>query len=107
MSDRAVPHIPSELIEQVLEGNCLLFVGAGISLGTHGQKGFPSESTLATKIAKRLGRSIDSHVPIDLQQIAHEYELERGRQALNQLLKDTFEDLTIQPLRTHRAIAQL
>jgi len=42
--------IPRNLIEQIRRGNCVLFVGAGISMG---EGGLPSGGQLARELAER------------------------------------------------------
>ena len=42
--------IPKNLVEQLCKGNCVLFVGAGISMG---QGGLPGGGQLAQKLAQR------------------------------------------------------
>jgi hypothetical protein len=42
--------IPKNLVEQLCKGNCVLFVGAGISMG---QGGLPGGGQLAQELAQR------------------------------------------------------
>jgi hypothetical protein len=91
--------IPIELIEQVANGNCVLFAGAGISVGTHGQRGLPSGSDLAQALATRCGYTGSD---LSLPRVAQYYELENGRQALVEFITNEIADPQIAPLFIHQ-----
>lgn len=96
--------IPIELIEQLDRGNCVLFAGAGISVGTHGQRGLPSCGDLALALARRCGYTGSD---LSLPRVAQYYELEKGRPALVEFITDRIIDPQIAPLFAHKLITQL
>lgn len=91
--------IPIELIEQAQRGNCVLFVGAGISVS---QNGLPSGAQLAEELAHRCGyREQDMSLP----KVAQHYEMMLGRQALISYLCDRLDSPRYKPSDAHRVIA--
>ena len=123
MADRNEITIPEDLIEQIYKGDCVLFTGAGISKGTHGQKGLPDASQVARELALRAdfctagacwnydeerGRCRwDSGCVAPFATVTQHYEQERGRQALISYVRDQIDVPGLGPLRAHRLIAEL
>ena len=96
--------IPHELLQQISRGNCVLFLGPSISVGTSKEHGLPSAEILAKDLAKRCEYpEVDFH----LAKVAQYFELEKGRQALLQYVMDMINDYRYSPLRAHRLIARL
>ena len=90
--------IPIELIEQVAKGNCVLFAGAGISVGTHGQRGLPSGGELAQELAERCGYAEPA---LSLPEVTQYYELVSGRNNLVTFIRDRLDDTGLTPLSAH------
>lgn len=122
MAEKAV-EVPRALIEQIQTGNCVLFVGAGISLGTHGQRGLPGGVQLARELARRadfctLGRCWnldedrrscrwDSGCVVSLPTVAQHCVQEWGRRSLVAYVCDRLDAPALKPLQAHRLIAAL
>jgi hypothetical protein len=113
----------TDLFSELRRGRVVLFTGAGISLGTHGQMGLPSASELTREMALqsdfcRAGRcwnfdgarefcAWDTGCVNDYPRVAEHYAELFGRPALVQCLRDQIELPGLRPLLTHAAIAQL
>lgn len=114
---------PMDLISQLRAGQVVLFAGAGISLGTHGQRGLPSAAELTRALAIEadycragLCRDYDddkgrcawpSGCLTSYSVAAEHYAERRGRPALLDFLRKQIDIPDLKPLRTHRAIARL
>jgi len=75
--------IPSELIDEIQRGNCVLFLGAGVSFDA----GMPSSQQLI----RALGYDPNT---VSLPTAAQRFEDERGRTALGNVVKREFEVAT-------------
>lgn len=96
--------IPIELIEQLANGDCVLFVGAEVSIDTSLQRKLPSWSELAQALALHCNYTgLDRSLP----RIAQYCELEKGRQELVKFITEKIADPQIGFLVTHKLIAQL
>lgn len=111
------------LLSELREGKVVLFAGAGISLGTHGQAGLPSAVELTRSLAleadfcqkgqcwnydrKRGQCAWESGCVNSYPDVAEHYAEQKGRPALLSLLRDRIDVPGLQPLRTHQAIARL
>jgi hypothetical protein len=122
----AVPassHRSRDLISDLAQGRAVVFAGAGISLGTHGQRGLPSAADLTRELALesdfcQAGRcwnydsnrrrcNWDSGCVNSYPEVAEHYGEQLGRPALVAFLRDRIDLPGLKPLRTHRAIARL
>lgn len=116
-------HQSRDLLSDLRDGQVVLFVGAGISLGTHGQQGLPSAQALTRALALeanfcRLGQcwnrnpdSGDCNWPAgclsSYSEAAEHYAEQMGRAALTSFLQKHISVPGLKPLRTHQAIACL
>jgi hypothetical protein len=112
-----------DLISELRHGEVVLFAGAGISLGTHGQQGLPSASELTRMLALeadfcRLGQCWNFNQSLaccnwttgcvgSYSEAAEHYAEQLGRSALLSFLRRHIEIPGVRPLRTHQAIARL
>ncbi len=112
-----------DLIAELRDGQVVLFAGAGISLGTHGQKGLPSAQQLTRELALaadfcRAGKCWnfdhqtcrcrwDSGCVSLYTEVAENYAERLGRPALLAFLRERIDPPGVQPLRAHHAIARL
>lgn len=90
--------IPEPLVDEILRGNCVLFVGAGVSLDA----GMPS--------SRRLVRALGHGPRTSLAVAAQRFEEERNRNALEQTICREFERANefLQPQKaSHRFIANI
>ncbi len=88
-------------LERALDGNAVLFLGAGFSLGATNSRGEPFE--LASKFANRLASMIDVSIPAELQDVAEEFRRVRGEAALMHEVIKSFRATVVQ--KHHSAIA--
>lgn len=105
--------IPPDLVQQVARGNCVVFVGAGLSAGA----GLPGWWTLLKRLLEHL-KSLPDHDPIttkiiekqlnndQLLDVARDLRQELGRDVFNQQLQQILTPKT-GPLETHRLISKL
>ena len=122
MEPESVHHQRSrDLIAELQDGQVVLFAGAGISLGTHGQRGLPSAEELTRDMALsadfcRAGGCWNYDVQearcrwttgcVSLYtEVAENYAERMGRPALLSFLRDRIDAPWLEPLRAHRAIA--
>jgi hypothetical protein len=74
-------HIPQELLDDILKGECVLFLGAGISM----ESGMPSSGQLVSALGEDPGR-------VGLPEAAGRYERAQGRRALGKRIKEEFDN---------------
>lgn len=99
--------LPAELVESFQRNDAILFLGAGLSIGT----GLPG---WADPI-RPLSESVGAHWPSDeadltadrLIAVAQHYANQRGRHALIQHMRDALDTTGVQPTPVHRLIASL
>ena len=112
-----------DLIEEVRNGQVVLFAGAGISLATHGQQGLPSAQMLTRAMALeadfcRAGQCWNFNETLGqcnwddgcvgfYADVAEHYAERLGRPALMSSLRRWIDPPGLAPLRAHRAIARL
>ncbi len=89
------------LEEALLAGECVLFIGAGLSRGA----GFPDWSELVARLAGHLG--IKPHDRLDYLDLAQWYVEHFNRDTLSGLIRDTFSDPTRQPTLAHYLLMSL
>lgn len=124
MESESVRHQRSrDLIAELQDGQVVLFAGAGISLGTHGQRGLPSAQELTRELALsadfcRAGGCWNYNAQdarcgwksgcVSLYtEVAENYAERLGRPALLSFLRDHIDAPGTRPLRAHCAIARL
>src|SRR5262249_13901130 len=93
--------VPEELATALASGQCVLCIGAGVSLGTNG---VPSGRELAQDLAKSVGY-IDEN--LTLPHVAQYYEMVAGRHALTSFLVGKISDSRLTPQLSHKLIATL
>lgn len=92
--------IPPELVEQINEGNCVLFVGATLS----GAAGLPDSRRLGKMLADAADYPRHDEA---LPRIAEAYEQVKGRHELISFLVREISDQEVAPAEGHRIIARL
>ena len=90
--------IPQELSEEMRDGNVVLFIGAGLSIGA----GLPGWGALICPLAERIGYEGD-----DLLKVAQYYENRLGRRALISYLRDWLDTIRIEPAENHDLLVRL
>ncbi|TEU15586.1 MAG: hypothetical protein E3J21_12870 [Anaerolineales bacterium] len=93
--------IPRNLVEQLCKGNCVLFVGAGISMG---QGGLPGGGQLAKELAERCDYPGDD---FSLDRVAQYYAETIDKAALLQYVCQRIREARREPMETHQLIAAL
>ncbi len=93
--------IPKNLVEQLCKGNCVLFVGAGISMG---EGGLPSGRQLAKELAERCDYPGDD---LALDRVAQYYVNTIDKASLLQYVCQRIREARREPMATHRLIADL
>ena len=91
--------IPQELVKQIAEGNSVLFVGAGLSLGA----GLPGWGELLAPLCERVSCPPDTE-PL---RIAQNFEIMYGRHALISYIVERTQAAKIVPTRNHLLLARL
>lgn len=76
---------PQELVEQISKGNCLLILGSELYTFDVETEQLPSDSRIARRLADRCSFPEPDY---SLSRVAQYYELENGRQALIQQLRE-------------------
>lgn len=93
----------------IASGDCVLFVGSGISKGEKGEKGLPGAEQLAVDLWEEIK---DYKVPLnkrerkDLVSVANWFKVIKNKSALNSFVKERFLKVK-EPLRFHRLISKL
>jgi hypothetical protein len=98
--------VPTNLINAVNNGECSIFVGAGLSIGA----GLPSWNGLAKLIANQIGFEWpnDDNVTSDtLLSIAQYYENAYGRNSLIRYLQVQLDDTTKHPTDVHSVLTSI
>jgi hypothetical protein len=93
--------IPKNLVEQLCKGNCVLFVGAGISMG---QGGLPGGGQLAQELAQRCDYPGDD---LALPRVAQYYAETIDKADLLQYVCQRIREARREPMATHQLIAAL
>ena len=94
------------ITSEVQRNNAILFVGAGISVGS----GLPSWLELMRPLADELGKKLPPSHFLNgtvLLDIAESFERERGRNALVRYLKDSLNKPNVDPNETHYLLTAL
>ena len=98
---RRTTEIPPELIGQIVQGDVVLFVGAGLSMDA----GLPGWRKLLTPLADRIGLSPDRRG--DLLQVAQYCVNRLGRQVVIAHIRDETDTVGRQPTANHRRLIAL
>jgi nucleoside 2-deoxyribosyltransferase len=98
--------VPQPLIEDIADGRCLPFVGAGFSLNAECDTGYsmPDWAKLAEQLATVAGTY---HEDIEGPDAATAYERKFGRVHLIDAVRRSLNPEHVRPGRAHRAFAQL
>ena len=96
--------IPTELLEQVFRGNCILFLGPEILSGGPDEQGLPTRKSLTGALLERFSYPEDD---IKFNKVSQYYEMEYGRQALLQFIIDVISNYKIESLLPHRLVIRL
>lgn len=96
MSDDAL----QEILAEILRGNCVVFVGAGLSVGA----GLPGWQELISRLAAQFDCAADDH---DFLTIAQAYEHKFGRDKLEAVVQECTDTSARTPTETHRALGKL
>lgn len=108
-------NIPSgifrEIAKNIAEDNCVLFLGAGASLGTGDEKGAPSSKDLKELLLDDLIKNYGFQKPdkidnLSLDQVAESYDIKAGRKNLINVIADALKDIK-KPLKIHELIVKL
>lgn len=98
--------VPPGLADAVRRGECVLFVGSGLSVDA----GLPGWGKLVGKVAAALGVNPDARTDLeyflDLAQWYRESPLEK-KKPLSELVREIFDDPTVQPTLAHYLLTQL
>jgi formylglycine-generating enzyme required for sulfatase activity len=100
--------IPQEIISDFRQKKGILFLGAGLSLSSNHQQGFPSGNELSEQLSRKfLNREPGSNE--GLMQISQQiiWKHNGSRQALESYLKHIFRDPHIHPSSPHHSLAKL
>ena len=95
--------IPDELLENLRQGNCVLFLGSDLPLGFDRGLAPPCRAELAQALAG----ADDPLTPGDLPGVAQDYELDHGRQALNGFVLERADRPTYAVPELYRLLAEL
>lgn len=108
-----IPKIPVGLIEQIAKGKCVVFVGAGLSMGA----GLPSWSALLRKMmtwAENSGVKLEARAELDgyidegkLLMVAEEMLERLGKDRFRQFMEEVFQNPELQPTDAHKLITQI
>lgn len=94
----------TNLAEQIVAGNCVLFLGPDISESDAGHRGLPTSWQLADELAEQCGyRGQYQPLPRMAQIFAHQL----GEGALIRFLQERLTDPQYKPLPIHEIVAQL
>jgi formylglycine-generating enzyme required for sulfatase activity len=93
--------VPKNLVEQLCKGNCVLFVGAGISMG---EGGLPGGGQLAQELAERCDYPGDD---FSLDRVAQYYAETIDKADLLQYVCQRIRQARQEPMETHQLIAAL
>jgi hypothetical protein len=98
--------IPQPLIDEIAAGRCLVFVGAGFSLGARLPAGLsmPTWKELTRRLANELGRS--SRRAGSALEVAEAFEREFGRVALIEAIRGALHPDEATPGPAHEALAR-
>lgn len=97
-----MPRLPEELVEQILRGNVLLFIGEQLSTGNEHE---PQIDDLVQEMVVRTGQN--NATDYSFPEAAQAFEDKLGQHALIQYLRERYDPRTVGPLQAHRLIAQL
>ncbi|MFC1716095.1 SIR2 family protein, partial [Candidatus Poribacteria bacterium] len=105
--------IPEGLIEQIRNGNCVVFVGAGLSQGA-GLPGWPDLLRRMIVWAERHGKAISDRAELeesikegDLLLVAEEMHEQMGADDFCAFMEEVFLDQNIKPTESHRHLARI
>lgn len=96
--------IPVTLVEQVVQGRCVLFLGPDAAESAGGYRGLPTSWQLAEELAERCNYR-GGYRP--LPQIAQIYQHKLDRYSLVNYLRDRLDDPACHPLPIHELIARI
>lgn len=93
--------IPQELVDSIVRGNAVLFVGAGFSI----EAGLPGRNELLDPLAENIG------LPVQLRanplRVAQHYQNKLGRQSLIRHILEQINSTDKKPTENHRRLTRL
>jgi len=104
------PGIFRDIAKNIAEDNCVLFLGAGASIGTGEEEGAPSSEKLKNFLVEDLRCNYNYPSPDDLNKlsldkVAECYEIKAGRINLLKMIVDQLRELK-KPLKIHELIVK-
>ena len=96
-------NIPQELINQIHQGQCVVFLGSDAPLGFAQGKAPPCRKELAQVLSKEMGMNTDLSLP----NVAEEYEGKFGRSRLVKEIKNLLGKPSYKPHLLHHLITSL
>ena len=94
-----VDDIPEELIETIVRGDCVLFIGAGLSIPA----GLPRWSDLLSPLYDKIGAPPDTD-PLTVAQV---FEARESRRQLIAFISEKTDTTRIKPTKNHELLANL
>ncbi len=99
LSPNLDPNVVHNIVDEILSEKIILFLGAGLSMGS----GLPGWRELTHQLANDIG--CDSS--LDPLTVAHQYELARGRPALIEKVKSLTDTVGKHPSKIHELLPDL
>ncbi len=96
--------VPEELVEQLIKGEVMLFLGEEMFTSSQGESGFPSPDEVMFDLIAR--SNYPDNEPQTLPIVAGYYEVLNGRHSLVQYMIDCFGDPSVSPNRACRLAAR-
>ena len=93
--------IPHELVNAIVRGDAVLFIGAGLSVGA----GLPGWNELLEPLANSI--SLPINLRIDTLKIAQYYQNKRGRNTLLNHVREKTDTTGKAPTQIHRRLTNL
>jgi|GEM_PF-1165622 len=97
--------VPDELVEQLIKGDVLLFVGDEMAIETKGERGYASQQDVMDDLIARTNYPPEE--PRKLALVAGYFEALYGRHTLNRYMIDTYSDPSIAPNKAHQLAVKL
>ena len=96
--------ISIDIVDQIEQQKCLLFVGSGVSIPAPGRLGPPGPALLALELADRMGSQLDEY---ELPWVAQLYADREGLHALRDYVRKRLYDVRYRPTLLHHLVTEL